>query len=268
MRALDIQNNQPLAVCLHASASSSQQWSKLVADFDGRMRVITPDLIGYGSKDRFQKGRSLRMQDEVDNILAQIEAAAGKANGPLHLVGHSYGGAVALQIALTYPEHVASLTVYEPAQFLLLMQGGLEAPEAQEILAVHRFVQGRLKSCLQRWSATRHFIEYWSGRGVWKRIPHRNKRRFVRLLPKIAAEFNAIFSAPVSTADCAKLHMPIRVICGTRTRASASKVAEVLAESAPNAEQVFVEGAAHMAPATQPKDINPLIIEHVLATAA
>lgn len=268
MKFTDIENNQPLAVCLHASASSSRQWSKLVADFGGHMRVVTPGLIGYREDQRFRAGQRMRMHDEVENILAQIEAETGKNNGPLHLIGHSYGGAVALQISLMYPERVASLTLYEPAQFLLLLGDGLKSPEAQEILTVHRYVQGRAKSYLQRWAAAKYFIEYWSGRGTWMKISFRQRRRFVSLLPKVAAEFNAIFSAMISAEDCASLQMPIRIICGTRTRASASKVCDELSAAAPAVERVFVEGAAHMAPATQPKIVNPLIIEHVFACAS
>ncbi|MBT8078331.1 MAG: alpha/beta hydrolase [Gammaproteobacteria bacterium] len=261
MHKTDIENSQPLVVCIHASASSRGQWSTLVAAFAGHLRVLTPDLIGYGKSPHFIRG--MKIQDEVDNVLRQIEAEAGKTNSPLHLVGHSYGGAVALQIALMYPERVASLTVYEPAQFLLLFDNGVGGDAAQEILTVHRFVQARKNSWWQRRAAARYFIEYWSGRGAWSKLRFRARRRLVRLLPKVAAEFNAILSAGVSAADVAMLHMPVRVICGTATRAPASAVSEALAAAAPCADRVMVDGVAHMAPVTHAKRINPLILEHV-----
>ena len=51
-------------------------------------------------------------------------AAVAGSTAPVHLVGHSYGGAVALQFALRWPGRVASLTLYEPARFALLTAAG------------------------------------------------------------------------------------------------------------------------------------------------
>ena len=78
------------------------------------------------------------------------------------------------------------------------------------------------------------------------------------------AEFDAILSAGVTAEDFAKLNIPVRLICGTNTRRSARRVAEILAATLPNVEYIEVEGAAHMAPVTQAKLINPLIVENVL----
>ena len=86
-------------------------------------------------------------------------------------------------------------------------------------------------------------------------------------MPKVAAEFNAILSAGVSAADVASLRIPLRIICGTATKMTARGVADALAAAAPYAEKVMVDGAAHMAPVTHAKRINPLILEHVFATA-
>ena len=224
---IDIQNRRLLAVCLHASASSSRQWSNLVADFAGHMRIVTPGLVGYGDSETFQPGTNIRMNDEVANVLAQIAHQTGKTNGPPHLIGHSYGGAVVLQVALLHLDRVARLTVYEPAQFLLLFENGLNSPLAHEIASVHQSVQGRLKSPLQRWAAARRFVKYGSGRRCWKHIPCKRQRRFARLVPKIAAAFSAIFTTQLAAEDC----------------------------------------AAHMATASNPRDLDPLIAQHVLASA-
>jgi len=261
-----IENNQPLAVCLHASGSSSRQWRKLVATLEGRIRTIAPDLVGYGNGDQYRSGTRFRFDQEIRNVLRQIKAETGKDNGPLHLVGHSYGAAIALQFALTYPERVASLTLYEPAQFLLLFADGLKSPEGREILAVRKFMHENVKSPIGRWSAARKFIDYWSGEGSWNKIPFRRRRGLVSLMPKIAAEFEAILSANVSAADFAGLNMPVRLILGSETQATTRKVTEVLNDVLANVELITIDGAEHMAPATQADKINPLFAGHVVAT--
>lgn len=260
-----IENHQPLAVCLHASASSKGQWRGLVSMLDREIRCVAPDLVGYGEGDPFNTRKRFHLRQEVNNVLRQIEEQTGKSNGPLHLIGHSYGGATALQIATMYPERIASLTVYEPAQFLMLFGNGLRSAEAREILTVWKFAKDRIKTTIGRFIAARRFIEYWSGEGAWQHIPLKRRCRFARLMPKVVAEFEAILSAGVSAEDFSRLNIPVRIICGTATRATARKVAMELARLLPNVELVEVEGAAHMAPTTEPDTINPLFAEHVLS---
>ena len=53
---------------------------------------------------------------------------------PAHIVGHSYGGAVALQFASRHPRHLKSLTLIEPASFHLLRDGdGIDEQAFREI---------------------------------------------------------------------------------------------------------------------------------------
>jgi len=265
MTTRSIQNNQPLAVCLHTSASSGHQWQTLAAALAGDIRTVTPDLVGYGSGERYRSRGRFHLDQEVRNVLRQIKTVTGKDNGPLHLVGHAYGAAVALQIALTNPERVASLTLYEPAQFLLLFAEGLSSPEAREILALRKRLHDNVKSPFGRWSVAMQYVDYWSGNGTWQKMSLRRRWALVKLMPKIAAEFEAILSANVCAADFASLNMPVRLILGSKTRSTVRKVTEVLNDVLPNVELITVKGAQHMAPATRTSLIDPLFAGHVVA---
>ncbi len=261
----DIENNRPLVVCLHGSASSSRQWAGLTEMLQDHVRVISPDLVGYTAASPFRKGQPFSMDDEVANIMRQIEKLTGKRNGPLHLVAHSYGGAVALQIALTYPERVASLSLYEPAQFRMLLADGPDSAEGDEIMAICQQVRSRLRIPFGKASAARVFIDYWSGKSTWQSLPAKRKKRFASLMPKVAAEFESILYAKVSAESVAGIAIPVRLMCGSKTRASATKTSEVLSRLLPNVDYVGVEGADHMAPTTRPNHLDPLFAEHVLS---
>ena len=260
---IDIQNNQPLAVCLHASASSPGQWRGLRDLLETEIRVVTPQMVGYGQGEHFKPGSKFRMRDEVLSILRQIEDETGKRNGPLHLIGHSYGAATALAIAALYPERVASLTLYEPVQFLLLFEDGLRSEPGREILSVWRYAKAHLRNMRHREKAAKKFIEYWSGQGVWQNIPRKRQLRFASLMPKVVAEFEALLSCGVSAESFANLNVPVRLICGADTRVTAARVSEVLASVLPNVEFQVLEGASHMAPTTDPDRLNPILAEHV-----
>ncbi len=85
---------------LHSSANSSAQWRALRADLETRYRVFALDLYGYGGTDPWSGHRALTLADEAALVGALIE----RRDGPVHLVGHSDGGAVAPRVALHRPE--------------------------------------------------------------------------------------------------------------------------------------------------------------------
>src|SRR5581483_8261062 len=103
-------------VCIHASASSGAQWTSLVERLEDRFRPLAVDLHGAGRTPAWRGDRRLTLADEV----ALLEPTLAATGARLHLVGHSYGAAVALRIALDHPHWVASLTVFEPVLFSLL----------------------------------------------------------------------------------------------------------------------------------------------------
>src|SRR5687768_99345 len=89
---------KPLVVCLHASGSSSRQWQPL-ADLAGRsLEIIAPDLYGHGRGPTWLGAPSRLTTGDAERIarLLSIDRRA-------HLVGHSYGGVVALKVALAFP---------------------------------------------------------------------------------------------------------------------------------------------------------------------
>lgn len=73
-----------------------------------------PDMIGTRSAGHWTGGTPFTLADEAAPIIAAIE----RRGVPVHLVGHSYGGGVALYIAARHPERIASLTLYEPSAFI------------------------------------------------------------------------------------------------------------------------------------------------------
>ena len=108
---------------LHASGASRRQWRSFVEAESARRRCVAPDRIGYGeTADR--SGRASSMVREMA-VVDQLRALAG---GPVHLVGHSYGGAVAAAYAQAHAGDLLSLTLIEPVLFHLLRYHG---PSAQ-----------------------------------------------------------------------------------------------------------------------------------------
>lgn len=77
---------------------------------DAAARVLAPDLLGYGAF-RDHAAPDWSLADQADHLAGWL-AARGIA-GPVHLVGHSVGGAVAMLLARRHPGRVLSLTSVE-----------------------------------------------------------------------------------------------------------------------------------------------------------
>jgi pimeloyl-ACP methyl ester carboxylesterase len=167
---------------------------------------------------------------------------------PVHLVGHSYGGSVALQVALTRPQRVASLTLYEPVRFTLLR--GHDDGAWRDIVTVGRRI-GTLASAADLHASARVFVDYWSGYGAWQRLSPARQDAIAQRMPKVQAEFEALFDDATPPVAYRALPMRLRVVCGTASPAPARRVAERLARLHDRAELIRWPGADHMAPLTQ-----------------
>ncbi|HEV6966211.1 alpha/beta fold hydrolase [Roseateles sp.] len=242
-------------VCLHSSASSGRQWRRLAAT-GAAWRWHTPDLYGHGQRPDWPELMPNRLEVEAQGVLAGLPLDAGLA---FHLVGHSYGGAVALQLALLQPARVLSLTLYEPVAF-----GLLPGPETGDAASVEIAEVARaLTLALARaddFGAARGFCAYWQGRDIWPELQVDQQLRMADAMPTVKRHFDALFAARWMPAQLAGLDIPVRLLCGTATRASARAVAARLAECLPRASLQMLEGADHMAPIGEAARVNALIL--------
>lgn len=244
-------------VCLHSSAAGGRQWRRLVADGGEGRTWHTPDLYGHGSRPDWPELMPSQLAVEANGVLAGLPFAADQG---FHLVGHSYGGAVALQIALQQPGRALSLTLYEPVAFGVLPALGPAEPAWQEI----RDVAATLAAALDRgddFAAARGFCAYWQGRDVWLDMDFAQQMRVAEAMPTVRRHFEALFAAQWSDRQLDRLRMPVQLICGSATRASARRVAQCLAVRLPLVELRMLEGAGHMAPMTEAARVNAVVLE-------
>ncbi len=251
--------HRPIVVCVHGSASNGGQWRSFRQALRGRCRVFTPDLIGYGSR-RYRPNGRFRLQDEVDAIIEQI----GDITEPFHLIGHSYGGAVATYFAKKYPERVKSLILYEPANFAMLFDEGLHTEASKEIRRVRSVFANGVGTAMSRWRSARHFITYWSGTAQWRQFRFSQRSWIAGVMPKVAAEFDALLAAQKTMTDMSDLDMPVKIICGTRTRLAAKRVCQLMAAEIRDCRLLQLVNMTHMAPLTDPASVNPLLVDYVV----
>jgi len=248
----------PGVVCLHANASTSGQWRGLMDRLAPRFRVLAPDSYGAGKSPDWPSDRTIRLLDEV----ALIEPVLARAGSPLILVGHSYGAAVALIAALADPARVRAMVLYEPVLFGLL---DAETPPPNEADGIRDAVAdaglaleaGNLEGAAER------FIDYWMGRGAWKRTPEPRKPSIAASVVNVRRWGHALFTEPTPLHAFRSLDVPVLYMVGKRSTVSARGVARRLATALPRVELVELDDLGHMGPVTHPDLVNDVIAQYL-----
>ena len=247
-------------VLLHCSGSSGAQWRSLAAKLGKRYHVAAPDLLGYGGSSSWTASRA---QFCLAQEAAIVRSLIGRLGRPAHLVGHSYGGAVALHIARTRPDLLKSLTLVEPSAFHLLRGGdAIDAAALREIMNVAAEVDVAL-ACGDAVGGFGRFVDYWSGPGSWAGMTAEKRAACAPQLAKVALEFHALFTEPAELEDVRGIALPTLILQGGCTKLPSRCVVSRLRGALPEADFKIVQGAGHMLPVTHRDEVNRHVAAHI-----
>ena len=254
---------RPCVIALHCSGGTGRQWRHLAQALGGHFDLIAPDLIGCGRRPHWSGPRRFWLTDEARAVVAMIDALGA----PVHLVGHSYGGAVALRTAMERPHRVASLSLYEPTPFHVLKSGG---PDACRALAEIRLVAHEVDAALgagAREAAAARFVDYWNGAGSFAALKPEAQADLIRYVPKASLDFHALLNEPKPLAAYGRLRIPLRILSGDRSPEPALQVARRLAAAMNPGALRVIEGAAHMGPFSHAELVAQSFAAHIAACA-
>ena len=252
----------PTVVLLHSSASSARQWHALIETLQPRFRALAIEFHGHGAGPDWRGDAQLTLADDA----ALVEPLLAEAGGA-HVVGHSYGAAVALKVATLHPRSVHSLVAYEPVLFRLLIDDTACRQPAEDVVAVADFVRGRLARN-EAVPAAKRFIEFWSGAGAWESLPADRQHAVVTRMPSVLQHFDALFRERFPRTQLAHLRMPTLLLTGACTVTATRRIGELLRTALPAARHEELPGMGHMGPITHAPDVNRRIAEFLHAIVA
>src|SRR5690606_4579543 len=155
-----------------------------IAQLQPHYEVLAIVLLGYGNAPAaaVAAAESFRFADELPRIIAAIQQANWAQ--PVHLGGHSYGGALAVKLGLGQPFAVASLTVFEPVAFHILDAQDSGRQQVERIA-------GQMDQ-LARADATAKFVDYWNHDGFFAALPARVQQVMIAQTEKVILDFAAL----------------------------------------------------------------------------
>ena len=247
------QGHGPPVVLLHSSVSGNRQWRSLTEALADRYRVLAVNLYGYGGTTPWPGTAPQSLFAQAQIVLAACEGVGE----PVHLVGHSFGGTVALKAATLLGPRVGRMVLLEPNPIYLLKQEGrtaayLEARDLRDYV--------KCFGALGEWDrVAARFADYWIGDGAWDAMPEKRRAAFVEALPPNFHEWDAAMDEQTTVAQFQALTCPTLVVSDRSTRRPIREIVEILEGACPHWSFRSIAEGGHMAPLTQPDVINPMV---------
>lgn len=146
MSAYDVgpRANTPALLAIHGVGGKKEQWREQLMYFGARYRMIAPDLRGHHQSAVTSGSYTMqRITDDLRQLLV-----ARKVQTPVAILGHSYGGIFALDLAWKHPDlvsHVVLIGVAQHLNYSLLFKLATRAPVPGHLLEWGRIVLFRRK---------------------------------------------------------------------------------------------------------------------------
>lgn len=249
-------------LALHCSLAHAGAWAGLAERLAG-VTVTATDQVGHGRAADWDGFTDLH--GEVTRSSIAMAEVLGDG-GPVDLMGHSFGGTVALRMALERPDLVRSLTLVEPVIFAAArsVDHPAYAPFRQDHLAFAALVEAGLRR-----EAAAMFHGLWGTGDSFADLPERTQTYMTARIHFIVAQ------NPVLLDDAAgllrylgleSLGIPVLLIDGALSPPIIDAVQSELMRRLPMAQRLTVPGAGHMVSITHPAAVAPIVQAHLDAS--
>ncbi len=236
---------------IHSGGLTSRQWRKLGAVLEPNHDVLMPDLLGYGDRERWPVGKPFHFRDDVGHLANELDGV------PAHIVGHSYGGLLALQLAISHPGLIRSIAVYEPVAFGILRD---DTGAGRELSKITAYVPDRDGND-EAWLAG--FVDWWQGPGVWATLSAKSQQSFRDVGWKLSQEVASLSADHTDAGIYGTIHASTLLLAGANTQPVELRVCERLAVTLPNAKLTVFPELGHMGPVTHAEQVNAVIAAFV-----
>jgi pimeloyl-ACP methyl ester carboxylesterase len=250
----------PTVVLVPGSCSNGAAWRPVTSCWNNRFRCITTSLLGYGGTAECRSSLDADISHEAE----VVEAVVRRAGCPVHLVGHSLGGLVALAVALGNRVPLLSLVIIEaPLPGMLRCQGELRHYRAfREMTDAYVAAYRRGDN-----SAIRSVIDFYGGPGTFAGLPQRVRDYVVGTTAVNMLDWQGAYGFQPGAAALAGIDVPVLVIRGEGSHPAVKHANWLLARQLPKASLVTIADASHFMIATHAEELARLIAEQVLEMA-
>lgn len=253
----DESGDGPTVVMVPGSCSTGAAWRPVIAALNGRFRFVTTSLPGYGRTAERRPASDPSIAHEAE----ALEAVIRRAGGRVHLVGHSFGGLVALAVALRGRAGLGSLTIAEAPALELLRALGEQAHYRafREMNAAYfAAFDGGDKDAIAL------MVDFYGGAGTYASWPPRVRAYAAETTAVNILDWASAYGFPLSPELLEAVAIPVTVIRGGRSHPAMQRANELLSRHIPGASLATIDGAAHFMISTHPEEVAEAIARNIM----
>ena len=251
----------PTLVLVPGSCSTGAAWRPVIAALDDQFRCVTTSLLGYGGTAERRSAGDPSIVHEAD----MLESVVRRAGGAVHLVGHSFGGLVALALVLRHRVSLASLTIIEPPAIELLR----ERAEQEHYRAFGRMTEAYFADFANgNAEAIAAMIDFYGGAGTFASWPPRVRAYAAATTAVNILDWASAHGFALPAAALAAVEIPVLIVRGGASHPAMQRICALLGEAMSQAELSTIDGAAHFMIATHANEVARLLARHVHRAAA
>lgn len=242
----------PALLFVPGSYSTVAAWRSVQRLLRPGLRMVTTSLCGYGASTDTRTRQDLGMHHEVQ----LVEAVARHVGQPVHLVGHSFGAAVALATALAARVPIASLTLFEanPLNIIRDDDGGKLYQDALRMSLAFEAAVAAAEP-----DAPGRIIDYWGGAGVFANMPEAVKAYCRETATVNVLDWHCAFSFGLDRSACSALRRPVLLVRGALANQAMKHTTDTLQQALPQSRMHIVDGAGHFLINSHPAECAQLL---------
>lgn len=251
------QGRGQLVVLVHGALGDFRTWSRQVALLAQKYHVVSysrryhePNSLPDGEIDYTHRRH-------VDDLISLIEALGP---GSAHLVGYSYGAAVAALVAMERPELVDSLILNEPSLFSMISE-----PLDKVSLRFHSVALNVLQKLTENGEqrlAVREYVNIVLGKDVFDELPLEDLLIINQNAHTLGPMLRTYFEPTnLDHSSAQKITTPTLLISGEHSPGIYRAITRELNNCLPAAESVILPGASHGLQMEKPEDFGVALME-------
>ncbi len=235
---------------IHAGIADSRMWDEQFSVFAQHYRVIRYDMRGYG-KTEVPAG-PVSNHGDVANLLSHLYVEKA------HILGISFGGLVALDFTLAYPEMVAALILVTPSvSGRQLSEREQQFIEEENASLEKEDLAGATEVNLRTWVDGPTRTPQQVAPAVRERVRQMQMHAFSVPVPEEAEE---LLLSPPAYARLAEVHAPTLLLVGDADLPDRLTLTDELTSAIAGAQQVVIPGVAHMVSMEKPEEFNHIVL--------